>query len=65
MRALMPGSISPRFPGAPSHRHRQFEGIASLAARLPAFRLELGPDLATIPAALRELEARLSPDATE
>lgn len=65
MRALMPGSISPRFPGAPSHRHRQFEGIASLAARLPAFRLELGPDLATIPPALRELEARLSPDATE
>ena len=59
MRALMPGSISPRLLTAEASRYRQFESMAVLAAQLPTFRLELGPDLDTIAPALRELAAGL------
>lgn len=61
MRALIPGSITPRPPTEHSDRHRQFEGVGALAARLPAFWLELGPDLGAIAPALCELAATCHP----
>ena len=60
LRALIPGSISPRLPAAEQARNWQFAGVGDLAASLPAFHLEMGSDLGTIPAALRALSVRLS-----
>ncbi len=60
LRALIPGSISPRLPAEERARNWQFAGLSDLAASLPAFRLEMGRELGAIPAALRELSARLA-----
>lgn len=59
LRALIPGSISPRLPEGRADRGWQFDCVGDLAQRLPAFRLEMGSDLSLIPAALRALSATL------
>ena len=59
LRALIPGSVSPRLPAHKPDRGWQFDGVGELAMHLPAFRLEMGHDLAAIPEALRDLSARL------
>ena len=60
LRALIPGSISPRLPVLQDGRGWQFDGIGAIAARMPGYRLELGADLASIPPVLRGLAAELA-----